>query len=67
MPGLSHLTCNRFLVSEEISMAESNPLSTASSQLDAALAKKPELGDLVVEYLESIGVEYIFGVPGGAI
>ena len=30
-------------------------------------ARQPELGDLVVEYLEGIGVEYIFGVPGGAI
>lgn len=29
--------------------------------------KHPELGDLVVEHLERIGVEYIFGVPGGAI
>jgi acetolactate synthase-1/2/3 large subunit len=29
--------------------------------------KQPELGDLVIEYLEGIGVEYIFGVPGGSI
>lgn len=29
--------------------------------------KRPELGDLVIEFLERIGVEYIFGVPGGAI
>ena len=26
-----------------------------------------EIGDLLVSYLEQIGVEYIFGVPGGAI
>lgn len=39
----------------------------ATSQTDPAAAKKPELGDLVVEYLEDIGVEYIFGVPGGSI
>lgn len=26
-----------------------------------------EIGDLLVAYLEQIGVEYVFGVPGGAI
>lgn len=26
-----------------------------------------ELGDLVIDYLKKIGVEYVFGVPGGAI
>lgn len=26
-----------------------------------------EYGDLLVEYLEDLGVEYVFGVPGGAI
>jgi len=26
-----------------------------------------EAGDLVVQYLEQLGVEYVFGVPGGAI
>lgn len=26
-----------------------------------------ELGDLLVSYLERIGVEYVFGIPGGAI
>lgn len=48
-------------------MADTKSLGTAPVQPDSATAKKPELGDLVVEYLESIGVEYIFGVPGGAI
>ncbi len=27
----------------------------------------PEVGDLVVAYLEQLGVEYVFGIPGGAI
>ena len=27
----------------------------------------PELGDLLVQYLEQLGVEYVFGIPGGAI
>jgi acetolactate synthase I/II/III large subunit len=26
-----------------------------------------EAGDLLLEYLEQLGVEYLFGVPGGAI
>jgi acetolactate synthase I/II/III large subunit len=30
-------------------------------------ARQPELGDLLVSYLKQIGVEYVFGVPGGAI
>ena len=39
------------------------------------MSKKPkqqlqadaEFGDLLIAYLEQLGVEYIFGVPGGAI
>lgn len=27
----------------------------------------PEVSDLIVAYLEQLGVEYVFGVPGGAI
>jgi len=27
----------------------------------------PEYGDLVIAYLEQLGVEYVFGIPGGAI
>src|SRR5690606_37777280 len=26
-----------------------------------------ELGDLLTAYLEKLGIEYVFGVPGGAI
>jgi acetolactate synthase-1/2/3 large subunit len=32
-----------------------------------ALPAMPEVADLLVAYLEQIGVEYVFGVPGGAI
>lgn len=28
---------------------------------------EPELGDLLIQYLDQLGVEYVFGVPGGAI
>lgn len=28
---------------------------------------EPEMGDLLVAYLNQLGVEYVFGVPGGAI
>jgi acetolactate synthase-1/2/3 large subunit len=27
----------------------------------------PKMADLLVAYLEQLGVEYVFGVPGGAI
>jgi acetolactate synthase-1/2/3 large subunit len=28
---------------------------------------QPEMGDLLVAYLEQLGIEYVFGIPGGAI
>ncbi|WP_432822298.1 thiamine pyrophosphate-binding protein, partial [Trichloromonas sp.] len=31
------------------------------------ICQAPELGDLIIGYLEQMGVDYIFGVPGGAI
>lgn len=34
---------------------------------DAAPGHAVEVADLLVAYLEQIGVEYVFGVPGGAI
>jgi len=34
---------------------------------DTAPAHSVEVADLLVAYLEQIGVEYVFGVPGGAI
>ncbi len=37
----------------------SDPVPTALVEL--------ELADLLVEYLDQLGVEYVFGVPGGAI
>ncbi|MBS1189312.1 MAG: Acetolactate synthase [Rhodocyclaceae bacterium] len=30
-------------------------------------ADAPQIADLIVSYLEDIGVEYVFGIPGGAI
>jgi acetolactate synthase-1/2/3 large subunit len=40
------------------------------SDLQAAVAGNPKVidyADLIVEYLHQLGVEYVFGVPGGAI
>lgn len=39
------------------------PQATPSIDVETAL----EGGDLIVHYLQQIGVEYVFGVPGGAI
>lgn len=48
-------------------MADKQSIEAAELQIEPSAVKKPELGDLIVEYLEALGVEYIFGVPGGAI
>jgi acetolactate synthase I/II/III large subunit len=36
-------------------------------KISGGRAQPQELGDLIIEYLKQIGVEYVFGVPGGAI
>ena len=41
-------------------------MGDASSQAPAG-QRLPEYGDLVIAYLEQLGVEYVFGIPGGAI
>ncbi len=43
------------------------PMSESPAIPDGQLRRTPEVGDLLVSYLEQIGVKYIFGVPGGAI
>lgn len=40
-----------------------SPQATPSTGAETSL----ESGDLIVHYLQQIGVEYVFGVPGGAI
>lgn len=37
------------------------------SRVGSLVEEDVELGDLLVSYLEQIGVEYVFGIPGGAI
>ncbi|MBU1364875.1 MAG: thiamine pyrophosphate-binding protein [Gammaproteobacteria bacterium] len=32
-----------------------------------AVTETPQVADLIVSYLEQMGIEYVFGVPGGAI
>ena len=41
-------------------------IDTGSDRIEKALAE-PEMGDLLVAYLNQLGVQYVFGVPGGAI
>lgn len=43
----------------DVERGEKNPERTTEHS--------PDIADLLVTYLEQIGVEYIFGVPGGAI
>lgn len=37
------------------------------SEIQVTASAAPEMGDLLVAYLNQLGVEYVFGVPGGAI
>ena len=39
----------------------------AESEVQGTALVEPEIGDLLVAYLNQLGVEYVFGVPGGAI
>ncbi|MFH2134085.1 MAG: thiamine pyrophosphate-binding protein [Pseudomonadota bacterium] len=48
-------------------MNDAVSLSPPSSQTWSVQAQPIEIADLLVAYLEQIGVEYVFGVPGGAI
>ncbi len=46
------------------------PTANDSQAFDVSknISSEPyEVGDLLVSYLEQIGVEYVFGIPGGAI
>lgn len=42
-------------------------METQTNTIETLLETPLEAGDLLVRYLEQIGVEYVFGVPGGAI
>lgn len=43
------------------------PMSESPAIPDGQAQGAPEVGDLLVSYLEQIGVKYVFGIPGGAI
>ncbi|HEX5338119.1 MAG TPA: thiamine pyrophosphate-binding protein, partial [Gallionella sp.] len=43
------------------------PAQTDARIPESVPRRTQEVGDLLVAYLEQIGVEYVFGVPGGAI
>jgi len=48
----------------EAALARSN---TSGENPNSIPARPMEMADLLVAYLEQIGVEYVFGIPGGAI
>ena len=37
------------------------------SELQEKVVAAPEMGDLLVAYLNQLGIQFVFGVPGGAI
>jgi acetolactate synthase-1/2/3 large subunit len=47
-------------------VAESRATAESAPSTDS-LPATAEAADLIVSYLENIGVEYVFGVPGGAV
>lgn len=47
--------------------SESTVVDRLESHAQASLAPAPQVSDLIASYLEHIGVEYVFGIPGGAI
>ncbi len=66
------MSTSRRIISEETKIALQNNTATVPAlNGQKKVAQLPrrnyELGDLLVNYLESLGVEYIFGIPGGAI
>ncbi|MDW3095063.1 MAG: thiamine pyrophosphate-binding protein [Gammaproteobacteria bacterium] len=43
------------------------PVKSTKESVTQLIQTKYELGDLLVSYLEQLSVEYVFGIPGGAI
>lgn len=41
--------------------------ATAGNGPEAIPARTPDVADILVAYLEQMGVQYVFGIPGGAI
>ncbi|MFA7239546.1 MAG: thiamine pyrophosphate-binding protein [Sulfuricellaceae bacterium] len=48
-------------------MSGSVAIADATRELAPKTTATAEMADLLVAYLEQVGVEYVFGVPGGAI
>lgn len=53
-------------VSSRIALAHDNTARMAAER-EAVAGRAPEVADILVAYLEQIGVEFVFGIPGGAI
>lgn len=49
---------------QQSSLAFADNFAPATSETSG---ETPQIADLIVSYLEQMGVEYVFGVPGGAI
>lgn len=57
--NVGHSSVNAFLRNSESPRSDGGPADSSFTH--------PEVADLIVAYLEQLGVEYVFGVPGGAI
>jgi acetolactate synthase-1/2/3 large subunit len=54
------------LIIREVAVPESNAKVTSKENIPNRV-NQLDVAELIVRYLESIGVQYIFGIPGGAI
>ena len=66
------MSTSRRIITEKTSKALASATVTVpakSSQEKVTQLPRPayELGDLLIDYLEQLGVEYVFGIPGGPI
>ncbi len=50
-----------------MSVPEFYPSTVPVDRPPTEITSAPEIGDLLVRYLQNLGIEYVFGVPGGAI
>src|SRR6185369_2860841 len=58
-------TREQFMNSTNIALAYDASIEALNPQ--ATVKEMPQVADLIVSYLEQMGVEYVFGIPGGAI
>ena len=55
------------IIESSVNVTVDVPARKLDSAVTPLPASKYELGDLLIGYLEQLGIDYVFGIPGGAI